>query len=119
MEFVIKAGATMPYLTLELVEDGLSTYMSVYEKLQNATATFSMIGLEGCAKKVVCRPMEIVDDACDECSTCKSKLKLLYKWRPQDTNTKGIYKGEISIDFLDGCGKLIVPIREDLFIIIK
>ena len=43
-------------------------------------------------------------------------FKIIYKWRERDTLSKGRFLGNIEIDFLDGCGKLIVPIREKLYI---
>lgn len=116
MNFFIKKGATLPVLALELIQDGFSTYDKFYEKIQNAVAKFSMTPVDGCVKKVICKEMKIVEDDCFKCQDCAPKYLLVYQWKTQDTNTKGVYKGEVEIDFLDGTGKLIVPIREELFI---
>jgi hypothetical protein len=117
MEFFIRQKATLPYLELELVEDGFSDKSNFYDKLQNALVTFSMESVEGCVRSIICRPMEVIEDDCGKnCANCQKKYKIIYKWRERDTLNKGRFLGNIEIDFLDGCGKLIVPIREKLYI---
>lgn len=119
MDFYINQGATMPYIFFELVEDGLEhNYRKFYDKIQNAVVTFTMIDRNSCKKKIICRPMVVIEDKCGtNCyDNCFPKYLLLYKWRNRDTKDKGTYEGIIEIKFLDDCGKLIVPIREKLYI---
>ena len=117
MDFFIKQKATLPYLELELVEDGFTDKSNFFDKLQNAVVTFSMESVEGCVKSIICRPMEVIEDDCQKnCNNCQKKYKIVYRWRERDTKSPGRFVGSVEIDFLDGCGKLIVPIREQLFI---
>lgn len=107
----------MPYLELEVLQDGINNLNEFYTKLQNAVVTFSMEDENSCAKKVICKPMDVVEDSCGKkCNGCDPDYHLVYKWQPRDTNTSGRYVARIEIDFLDGCGKLIVPIKEKLYI---
>jgi hypothetical protein len=39
---------------------------------------------------------------------------LSYKFTERDTNKAGVFIGQFIIDFLDGSGELIVPIRGEL-----
>jgi hypothetical protein len=41
---------------------------------------------------------------------------LTYQFTERDSSVSGRYVGQFEIDFLDGTGTLIVPIREELFI---
>ena len=118
MNFFIRQNSTMPYLSMELVQDGLNDYREFYDKIQNAVVTFSMEGVECSTKRVICQPMLVVEDKCNSgcLEGCFPKFYLVYQWRPRDTRKKGTFKGEIKIEFLDNCGVLIAPIREDLFI---
>jgi hypothetical protein len=117
MEFFIRQKATMPKLELELVEDGFGKNSNYEEKIQNAVVTFSMENVENCQRVIICRPMDVIEDDCGSpCGNCNRKFKLVYPWRERDTKNAGRFIGKVEIDFLDGCGKLIVPIKEDLFI---
>lgn len=115
MEFFIRQDATMPSLQLELLQDGIQGYNKQVEQLENATVTFSMQEVNSCVKKIICKPM-IVEDCTDTCQECFPKYKLVYNFTSRDTNSKGRYEGTIEVNFLDGCGKLILPIHEKLFI---
>ena len=118
MNFFIRQKATMPYLTLEMTQDGLNTYRKHYDRLQNAVVKFSMESEDGCMKPVVCQPMEVIDLNCQNgcLNNCFPQYVLVYKWRTRDTRRKGRFLAKIEIDFLDDCGVLIAPIREDLYI---
>lgn len=115
MEHWIRQGATMPYLQLELIQDGIHDKNKFFDEIQNAVVTFSMQKTDCGTKAIICRPMEIVDD-CPQCNNCFPEFKLVYMFRERDTKRKGRYEGTIEIDFLDGCGKLILPIHEKLYI---
>ena len=42
MEFFINKNSTLPYLKMELVNDGRNDFRKFYEKIQNATIKFNM-----------------------------------------------------------------------------
>jgi len=115
MEFFIKQGATMPYLEMELIQDGIENKYEFFDKIQNALVKFSMQNVTSCINTIICRDM-IVQDCISKCNNCFPEYKIIYKWRPRDTRKKGRYEGKIEIDFLDDCGKLILPIHEKLYI---
>lgn len=118
MEMFIKKGATLPHLELRLVNHSGIDETSFNKKLQNATATFSMEDVSSCIPRIKCRPMEVYED-CERCSDCTPVFYLIYNWRDRDTRKAGKYQGKVEIDFHDGCGKLIAPITEDLYIYIR
>lgn len=115
MDFFIRKGATLPNLELELVQDGMHDKNEFYDRIQNAEVRFSMQNVESCINTVICRPM-IIQDCVQKCNNCAPEYKLIYKWRARDTRKKGRFEGKIEIDFYDGCGKLIAPIHEKLYI---
>ena len=41
---------------------------------------------------------------------------LVYQFTSKETSKAGRYAAQFEIDFLDGSGTLIVPIREELFV---
>lgn len=115
MEFFIKKGATMPYLELELIQDGIYDNNKFYDKLQNATATITMQNIKCGTKAIICRPVDIVD-VCPKCNNCPTEYRLIYKFRTKDTKKVGRYEATIEITFLDGCGTLIIPIHKNLYV---
>lgn len=115
MEFFIRQGATMPYLELELIQDGIHDKNKFFEQIQNAVVKFSMQSPNCGSKVVICRDM-IVQDCTPKCNNCSPEYKIIYQWRDRDTKNKGRYEGTVEIDFLDGCGKLILPIHEKIYI---
>ena len=115
MEFFINQNSTMPYLELELLQDGFHDKNKFVDEIQNAIVNFSMQKTDCGTKAIICRPMDI-EDNCNQCDNCAPKFTLIYKFRARDTKRKGRYQAKIEIDFLDGCGKLIVPIHEKLYI---
>ena len=115
MEFFIKKGATMPYLEMELIQDGIHDKNKFFDKIQNAEVKFSMQSVDCGKKTIICRP-KVVQDCTPKCNDCFPEYKMIYKWRERDTKKKGRYEGVIEINFFDDCGKLIVPIHEKLYI---
>lgn len=118
MERFIKKGATLPALELELIQHSQIDYNEFYRKIQNATATITLENADSCIPRFKCRPMTIYED-CDICSDCPSRYYLIYNWRKKDTRKAGKYKATIEIDFHDGCGRLIAPVNDDLYIYIR
>lgn len=124
--FFLNKNATMPYLRLELNNDGHSEYWKAYLALQGASGvTFSMWNQETGIYKIANEPAEIVYD---EYSGCEERYLIQYKWKPRDTNESGRYIGQFKITFSDDIvmegvtfpsGDLIVPISEDLVITIN
>lgn len=124
-QFAINRNSTLPYLEIEPTHDGRHTYKKLYLALQAATVTFSMTNMENGIKKIANAPCDIVPFDID---SCEDKFKIVYRWKKRDTSEKGIFIGQFKITFdsditMDGVsfpkGELIVPIAEELQIIVN
>lgn len=121
-QFNIRQNSTLPYLEMELINDGRNNFNKAYLALQSATVTFNMIDENNNIKKIVnakCYIVPIEDNGCVE------KLKIQYRWNKRDTKEKGQFKGFFKIVFNNNIvadnmsfpsGELIVPIAEELII---
>jgi len=124
MEFYIKKDSVLPTLRMELIEDGRHSYNKFHELIQNSTITFTMVNRETGVTKVAKMPAYI---KARENGGCVEQYVICYDWRKHDTKEEGNYLGEFNIEFGQlkndeydyPSGNLIVPIREDLLIIIK
>jgi hypothetical protein len=122
--FYIKQGSTLPTLRMELIEDGRHDYNKFHELIQNSSITFSMVNRETGVTKVAKMPAYI---KAREDGGCVEQYVICYDWRKHDTKEEGNYIGTFDIEFGEvknddytyPKGNLIMPIREDLLIIIK
>jgi hypothetical protein len=114
MEFFINKGATLNVLKLELIQDGRNDFNKFYELVQNANIYFTMTdvitGVKRIAKKTT--NVELVTPA----SCVGEEYYLTYQFTTRDTMVAGRYIAQFDIEFLDGSGTLIVPIRESLYV---
>lgn len=121
-QFNIVQNATLPYLEMEVINDGRHNFDKIYIALQAADVTFNMIDNNNGIKKIVnkkCNIVPIEDNGCVE------KVKVQYQWNKNDTKEKGQFKGYFKVTFKDSIvmedmmfpkGDLIVPIAEELII---
>ena len=121
-QFNIVQNATLPYLEMEVINDGIHNFNKIYVALQAADVTFNMIDNNNGIKKIVnkkCNIVPIEDNGCVE------KVKVQYQWNKNDTKEKGQFKGYFKVTFKDTIvmediifpkGDLIVPIAEELII---
>ena len=121
-QFNIVQNATLPYLEMEVINDGRHNFDKIYIALQAADVTFNMTDNNNGIKKIVnkkCNIVPIEDNGCIE------KVKVQYQWRKNDTKEKGQFKGYFKVSFKDDIvmedmmfpkGDLIVPIAEELII---
>ena len=123
-EFFINKGSILPSLRMEVINDGRYSFWKFHEAIQNATVTFSMRNVDTDILKISKAPCEIVQS---EDGGCEEKYILQYKWKARDTKETGAFKGVFTINFgkitsEDGTeypsGKLLMPIREELDIVI-
>ena len=114
MEFHINKNSTLPKLKLELIKDGRNDFNKFHDKIQNAVIYFTMTdvvtGVKRIAKKIT--GIEQVEPT----SCVGDEFYLVYNFTARDTSVAGRYVGQFEIDFLDGTGTLLVPIREELFV---
>lgn len=115
MEFHINKNATLPILKLELIRDGRNDYQKFHEKIQNANIYFTMTdvitGVKRIAKKLANIQLVLPQSDC-----VGEGFYITYQFSKKETSHVGRYVGQFEIEFLDGTGTLIAPIREELFI---
>jgi hypothetical protein len=117
MEYFIVKNSTLPRLKMELVNDGRNDFRNFYEKIQNATITFSMYDVETKVKKISCSSAEIqLKDSSCSIGGDEPQYYIVYEFTERDTKRPGRYVGQFTITFLDGSGTLIAPIRDELYI---
>ena len=124
----INQYSTLPKLRIELINDGRYDYGKSYifnNAIQNADVTFTMRNVKDDTLKISKAPCSIIlvdQDSCDE------RYIIEYEWKKRDTNEKGEFIGRFDINFKDGIkeegikydkGNLIVPIYEELCIMVK
>ena len=121
-QFNIVQNATLPYLEMEVINDGRHNFNKIYVALQAADVTFNMIDNNNGIKKIVNKKCNIVPI---EGNGCIEKGKVQYQWCKNDTKEKGQFKGYFKVTFKDNIvmeditfpkGDLIVPIAEELII---
>ena len=126
--FFINKNSTLPYLRMELFNDGRNDFHKqniMNKSLQNCKVSFFMENVDTGVLKISNAPVDIV--LSDDCG-CEEKYILQYKWKSRDTKQSGTYKGWFEIDFSGDIqysntefpkGNLIIPIQEDLIIHVK
>lgn len=125
--FYINKGSLLPTLRVELIKDAKYDYMKSYmfnNAIQNADVTFTMYDKND-RLKISKSPASIVkSDKCD----CTDNYIIEYKWKKRDVNESGQFLGRFEITFKNDLyesgvtydsGNLIMPIVEDLYIMIK
>ena len=127
-EFSVRAGATLPVLRMELIEDGRYDFhkAKINNALQDSDVVFSMKDIETGILKVS-KAKAVIKNADTE--GCEDKYVVEYDWQTRDTAKPGIYEGWFDIDFkgdvveagvdYPSAGKLRVPVTEDLLIYVR
>lgn len=128
--FYINSNSTNPTLRVELVDDGKYDFFTshIFNTMLEASErpTFSMWDENGILK--------ISEAPCNifvsETSGCEPRYIIEYAWEKRDTRKKGTYKGLFKFNFGEDDtmreegqnfpkGNLILPLYEDLIIVIK
>ena len=119
MEFIIRQGASDPILKMRMIDDGKNDKSSFNDLLENATITFEMFDVN------TGEPV-LLNETCN--ITTRTKLYhqttdeyyIIYRFTEEQTSEVGKYEGRITIQFTDGLctqlGKLILPVKEKLYI---
>jgi len=115
MEFFINKNSTLPTLKLELIQDGRNDFHKFHDMVQNATITFTMTNVISGVKKIAKKEtgIQLVEPKND---CVGEEYYLIYQFTEKETSVAGRYVCQFTIEFLDGSGKLIVPIREQLYV---
>ena len=119
MEFFIRKGATDPILKLQLLDDGKNDKSSFNDLLENADITFDMVDVDTDVPEILGAQCQLAlrtkkyDQTTDE-------YYITYRFNDSQTKKSGKFEGIVNIQFRDTnlqpTTKLIVPIKEKLFI---
>ena len=113
MDFYINKNSTLPVMKLDVIQDGRYDAKGIYELIQNSNIYFSMSELETGVKVIGKRPALCIPKY-SECGY--DEYYIGYQFSERETKKPGTYVGQFTIEFLNGYGTLIVPIREELYI---
>lgn len=115
MEFHINKNSTLPVLKLELIKDGRNDFEKFYEKVEDATLTFTMTDVVTGVIKIGKSPAQF-QQVLPASNCVGDEYYLTYQFTQKQTSVAGRYAAKFEIIFNDGSGTLIVPIREELFV---
>src|SRR6056300_491498 len=117
MELFINKNSTLTKLKMELINDGRNDIRNFYEKIQNATITFTMYDVETRVKRIASSTANIEMAPSNDCENTETPTYIIsYQFTELQTSRVGRYNGYFTITFLDGTGTLIAPIRDELYI---
>ena len=114
MEFFINKGATLNVLKLQLIQDGRNDFNRFFDMIQNANIYFTMTDVVTGVKRIAKKETGLQLVTPESC--VGEEYYLIYKFTQRDTAVAGRYAAQFTIEFLDGSGTLIVPLREELFV---
>jgi hypothetical protein len=114
MEFFINKGATLNVLKLELIQDGRNDFNRFHDAVQNANIYFTMTDVVTGVKRIAKKETGLQVVTPESC--VGEEFYLIYKFTERDTAVAGRYIGQFTLEFLDGSGTLLVPIRETLYV---
>jgi hypothetical protein len=115
MEFFINKRATLNVLKLELIQDGRNDFNNFYEKIQNANIYFTMTDVVTGVKRIA-KKETTIELVAPQTNCVGDEYYIIYQFTEKDTSVSGRYIGQFTIEFLDGSGTLIMPIRETLYV---
>jgi len=120
MDFFIKQNSTLPRLIYPISPKVLERFRIKKEMFENVAITFSMYDF-GSGTYYIANKFAEIEINTDKLERGGSDVFILtYKFTEKQTKKSGVFIGEFVIDFLgeDGCGKLKLPISENLNIFI-
>ncbi len=119
MEFFIRKGATDPMLKLRLSDDGRNDKSSLNDLLENADIRFDMIEIETEIPHILSEPC-VLTTRTKKYDQTTDEYYITFRFNENQTKDIGKYEGIVTIQFrdtdLNPTNKLIVPIKEKLFI---
>jgi len=119
MDFFIRQGATDPILKMRLIDDGKNDKSAFNELLENSEITFEMTDPETEIAYILNEPCNLALRV-KKYNQTTDEYYIVYRFTEAQTSETGKFEGKINIQFMDDeqnpTTKLIVPIREKLYI---
>jgi hypothetical protein len=119
MEFYIRQGASDPILKMKLIDDGKNDKSYFNDLLENSDVTFEMIDNKTKFPVILGGICEITTRV-NKFNQVSDDYYIIYTFTEDQTSDIGRYEGKFTVQFFDSSQqpttKLIVPIKEKLFI---
>lgn len=119
MEFFIRKGSSEPILKLQLVDDGINDKSHLNDLLENSEITFEMKDVNTDVFQILNKPCFITTRT-KKYNQTTDEYYIICQFTMEDTSEVGRFEGIINVQFLNTdlqpTTKLILPIREKLFI---
>ena len=119
MDFFIRQGATDPILKMRLVDDGKNDKSSFNDLLENSEITFEMVDNKTGVAYILNAECSLALRV-KKYNQTTDEYYITYRFTEAQTSEIGKFEGKFNIQFLDTeqepTTKLIVPIRERLYI---
>lgn len=119
MDFYIRQGATDPILKMRLIDDGKNDKSSFNDLLENSSITFEMSDVKTGSPIILGASCSLALRV-KKYNQTTDEYYIVYRFTEDQTSEVGKFEGKFTIQFKDDIGnnttKLIVPIREKLYI---
>jgi hypothetical protein len=122
--FFIKKDSTLPELKYPLTQHIMEQYDITPDMLENVAVTFSMINADNGLYRIANVGANLLINRNRPEYPDEVEYTLSYKFRLNDTSKTGRFLGEFTIDFIPidnngNCGKIKLPINNQINIIIS
>jgi hypothetical protein len=119
MDFFIRQTSTEPVLKLKIIDDGTNDRSYFNDLLENSRITFEMFDVKTGEHQILNSPCALTN-VTRKVNQTVDEYYIVYQFTEFDTMVKGRFEGVVTVQFLDTdlnpTTKLIVPIKEKLFI---
>lgn len=119
MDFFIRQGSSDPILKMKLVDDGRNDKSSFNELLENSEIIFEMYDIKT-GSPIILNGVCSITTKTTKFNNTTDEYYIVFRFTEEQTFETGKFEGKFIIKFLDVnqevTSKLIVPIREKLFI---
>lgn len=109
MDFYIKQNSTLPFIQIEIFDDGRSDFRKTLEIFTATTVTFSMYNEDTGIYKIIDSPAQIVSY---NNPSGKKTYAIRYQFSKRDTSKHGSFIGEFKV--LNRFGDIILPITNNI-----
>lgn len=118
MQFHIRKGADLPELILEIQNKDI--LYNLKDRLLNSIVTIDVFKDDGCKQVISCGEMMIYEKAdCGNNDPYCGRIFLVYKFSKRFTSKVGVYYAKVNVTFNDTNETLILPLRDNIEIIVK
>lgn len=115
MEFFIKKNNIFPLLLMKVINDGKENENEMKNILEKSTIEFSMIS-ENTGIPLIHKQRAFITNSLNRENEWEGYY-IFYQFTKKETAKSGRFRGEFTLNSNEG--RLILPIRDDLFINIK